>query len=183
MFYYVVVVSVMEIKTYSCTGHRPHKLNQEYDYDGPCTKYVYKEILRILAEDSPDVCISGMAIGADTLFALAALELEIPLIAALPFIGQENRWPEKSKKIYREILNNPLTTKKVVSEGGYSAHKMHLRDMYMVDEADKVLAVFNGTKGGTYYTVKYAIKNDVDIIYVDPDAWKEKDEEQLSLFD
>ena len=166
----------------ACTGHRPHKLNGEYDYDGPCSEYLIGEITRILIEEKPDMAVSGMAIGADTLYALVCLELGIPLLAAIPFIGQEKRWPAKSQRLYNKILSNSLTTKKIISEGGYSVEKMHIRDNFMVDETSKILAIYDGTKGGTHHTVQYAIKKNKDIIYISPNGWKRPDVEQPSLF-
>jgi len=171
------------MKIMSATGHRPHKLNGEYDYDGPCSKYVISEITRILVEEKPDKCISGMALGSDTLYALVCLELGIPLLAAIPFIGQEKKWPAKSQRLYKKILSNPLTTKKIISEGGYSVEKMHIRDKYMVDEANQILAIYDGSGGGTHYTVQYAIKNNKDIIYINPNGWKKPEAEQPVLFD
>ncbi len=90
------------------TGHRPNKLNNEYDLNGPCSSYLREEITKILLSEKPEKIVSGMALGVDTLYALLGIELQIPVIAAVPFIGQESRWPYKSQMLYREILDNPL---------------------------------------------------------------------------
>lgn len=172
-----------EIKIISCTGHRPSKLNKEYDYKGPCSTYLISQLTDFLVAEKPDKCISGMALGADTLFALVALQLGIPLEAAIPFKGQEKKWPYQSQQLYNKILDNPLTTKRIISPGGYSIESMHKRDRYMVDECDKIVAIYNGTKGGTHYTVQYAISEAVDIKYIHPDGWKEKAPQQNGLFD
>lgn len=176
----------MEIKVMSCTGHRPPKLNGEYDYDGPCSEYLISEITRILIEEKPDKAVSGMAIGSDTLFALVCLELGIPLLAAIPFIGQEKKWPAKSQRLYNKILNNLLTTIHIVSEGDYSIAKMHIRDEFMIDKLtykdSRLLAIYDGSGGGTHYTVQYAIKNNKNIIYINPNGWKKPEAEQPLLF-
>ena len=38
----------------------------------------------------------------------------------------------------------------------------------MVDNADKVIAVWDGSKGGTYNCVKYAEKQNKEIIVINP---------------
>jgi len=165
----------------ACTGHRPHKLNREYDYDGPCSRYLVSEITKVFTKEKPEKAISGMAVGSDTLFALVALEMGIPLLAAVPFAGQEKKWPSNSQKIYQKILDNPLTTRHVVSPGGYSLTKMQTRNQYMVDNCNKLLAIHNGSKGGTYNTIQYALNIGRDMIFVNPDNWK-NNVKQKSLF-
>ena len=45
---------------------------------------------------------------------------------------------------------------------------MQKRNEYMVDLADKVIAVWNGSTGGTYNCVKYAEKCGKEIIRIVP---------------
>ena len=45
----------------------------------------------------------------------------------------------------------------------YTPYCMQRRDRYMVDHAALVIAVFDGTSGGTRYTIDYAIKKGVPI--------------------
>ena len=45
-----------------------------------------------------------------------------------------------------------------VSEPGYAAWKMQVRNKWMVDNSDLVLALWNGTDGGTANCVRYAEK-------------------------
>jgi len=58
----------------------------------------------------------------------------------------------------------------IVNTGGYSAYKLHLRNEYMVDNSDKLIAVFNPAKtsGGTFACLKYAKSVGREIIYIDP---------------
>lgn len=153
----------------AATGHRPDKLGREYDYNGPITTWIRQEIEKILIDEKPTKIISGMAIGVDQIFALVGLKLNIPLLAAIPFEGQEKRWPKSSQKIFYDILNNPLTEQVIVCEGGYAGYKFIRRDHYMVDNCNKLLAVYNGDEsGGTWQTWKYAIKNKCPIIRINP---------------
>jgi len=157
----------------SATGHRPEKLGFEYDLAGPYFDYIREEFRKIIIERKPDKCISGMALGTDQLFALVSIEMQIPVIAAIPFTGQESVWPQKSKDLYHEILSNPLVEEFVVFEGDYQPWKMLKRNCWMVDNSDAVAAVWDGCKGGgTYHCVEYARSKDKEIIYINPEGWR-----------
>ena len=155
------------------TGHRPKRLGNEYDYKGPYSDYIDFELRRIIEKLKPTHMISGMALGVDTIFAHLALEKNIPLIAAIPFEGQENNWFPKSQKEYFDIINNSLTEKNYISEPGYAAWKMHTRDRWMADNCDHLIVVWDGQSGGgTYNTLQYAIKNYCPHTLIDPNGWR-----------
>ena len=156
----------------AATGHRPNKLNNEYDMRGPCSNYIRDQIQIYLDKFKPEKIISGMALGVDLIFALLALDNKIPVIAAVPFIGQERIWPDISKKIYFDVLNHPLVKITVISEGGYEAWKMIIRDHWMVDNSDLLIAVYNGDKdGGTAKTFQYATKMKKQIVVINPNDY------------
>ena len=160
------------------TGHRPSKLNNEYNLDGPISEYIRSKIIIILDKIEENRCeidylISGMALGVDTLFALLAFRRGIKLIAAIPFEGQEKVWPQSSKSNYSLILNNPLTTKKFISEPGYATWKMQKRNEWMVDNCDLLIAVWDGSEGGTANCVKYAKKVKKPILHINPLNFKQ----------
>lgn len=154
------------------TGHRPNKLNNEYDLKGPLTKAIAFEVYRIFDELRPTQIISGMALGFDMILAICAIRKNIPFIAAIPFAGQELKWPHSSQVLYRTILESSLCSPIIVCEGEYAPWKMHRRDEWMVDNADKVLACWDGTKGGTGYTVEYATKINKPLIRINPKELK-----------
>lgn len=53
--------------------------------------------------------------------------------------------------------------------GKHSNQKLQLRNIYMLDESDLLIAVYNGSgKGGTYNCIKSAKGKKMPIIYVDP---------------
>ena len=57
----------------------------------------------------------------------------------------------------------------------YSSGCYHARNRYLVDHADSVLALYNGsTTGGTAYTVKYAYQRNEEIVIIDPTAVERK---------
>ena len=145
----------------SGTGHRPDKLAWGYKKEG--IEFLVSVATVKLEELKPSEVISGMALGWDTGLAIAALRLNIPLIAAVPFLGQEKQWPEQSQRLFNRILEKAKRVE-IVCSGEYSAWKMQVRNNWMVDNSDKVLALWNGTEGGTSNCVKYARKQNKEII-------------------
>lgn len=148
------------------TGHRPPKLGG-YILPNPTYKYVCQQTEKFLLQEKPDKVISGMALGFDMWLANVAILLGIPFIAAVPFAGQEKAWPDKSQRVFNKLLEKAAEVV-IVSEGGYTAAKMQVRNEWMVDRADKVIAVWDGTPGGTGNCVEYAKKTGKEILRIDP---------------
>lgn len=150
------------------TGHRPDKLG---GYKLPNETYirVCQKIDAALKELKPEKVITGMALGIDQWAAMIAHKLQIPYLAAIPFEGQEKAWPEASQKTFR-LLRKLAAEEVIVSPGGYSADKMQVRNIWMVDNCDVLIAVWDGTKGGTGNCVEYAKSVNKQIYYIDPRA-------------
>ncbi len=153
------------------TGHRPDKL---YGYDLNNEKWLkLKEYLKdILRQYSPDEAISGMALGCDTIFALAVLELKeegfpIDLRCAVPFKGQERIWSTPDKRKYNDILSKADFVD-ILTEESYKPYLLQKRNEYMVDNSDLVIAVWDGSSGGTKNCIDYAKKKGKDILYINP---------------
>lgn len=152
------------------TGHRPDKLpNKETGYRIPNPTYIHvcQKIDKALKEFKPEKVITGMALGVDQWAAMIAHKLNIPYLAAIPFENQESKWPEESKKTFR-LLRKLASEEVVVSEGEYSSIKMQIRNQWMVDNCDKLIAVWDGTPGGTGNCVKYAQSINKDIFFINP---------------
>jgi len=143
------------------TGHRPPTLFKENPYSFANKSKLIDFIVDIIDNLESDGIfieriISGLAQGWDNCLAHAAIEVEIPLLAAMPFKGMEKNWPKAAQKDYEYILTNAEKIV-LVSEGGYSNHKFFLRDKYMVDNCDLLLALYSGiSKSGTGITIEYA---------------------------
>lgn len=150
------------------TGHRPSKLGNDYKLKSPLIKWIRNEIEVIISANEPDELISGMAQGIDTLFAKIAMFMDIPLIAAIPFLGQEDKWSDDDKILYKKILSWFRTKKVVVSRGGYEPWKMQKRNEWIVDNCDLLIAVWDGSTGGTKNCVKYAKKKSRNMIVINP---------------
>lgn len=97
-------------------------------------KKMFKERL---VEMNAKEAISGMALGVDTIFALAVLVLkeegyDINLVCAVPCQNHPCRWPEESQKLYQKILSQADEVV-LVTDAPYSARLMRARNEYMVD--------------------------------------------------
>lgn len=147
------------------TGHRPNKLG--FYKPNPLQSWIRSEITGLLSELKPQYTIVGGALGVDTWAAEISKELGIPYILAAPFTGQEKMWPDQSQSHYH-FLKSLAKEYVVVCDGGYAAWKMQKRNEYMVDRCDKLIAVWDGTPGGTGNCVGYANKIGREIIRINP---------------
>lgn len=168
------------------TGHRPDKL---YGYDLNDTRYsalnrrIYDAISTLALEYDEIDFYSGGALGVDTLAFLLVNKLKrysitckIKNILAAPFLHQDVKWSRGDVERYTKIKRNaddviyvdmlddyrmsslPIDT--------YHPDKMKARNRYMVDNSDIVIAIFDGSNGGTAHTVKYASKQGKKIITI-----------------
>jgi len=165
----------MEKKTLAFTGLRPQKLPFEFEEESlayiALKKFLKEQIVELIEKENLCRFISGMALGVDQLCAEIILELkkeyqEITLEAALPCPEQDKIWKQSCREKYRAILEK-CDVIYVVSDV-YTHYCMHVRNRYMVDKCDIVLAVWDEKPGGTASTVKYAMKLGKEVIAVDP---------------
>ena len=110
-----------------------------------------------------------MARGCDLYFAEAVLELRdagagVKLIAMLPCPSQAARWDARTLERYRQILARCDEVR--VLEAAYSPGCMLRRNRAMVDAADVLLTVFDGSEGGTAATIRYAKRRGTEIVPV-----------------
>lgn len=138
--------------TVMVTGHRPQRLRGQ-------EKKISAEMARLMAELKPDKAISGMAAGADQIWAMAALDGGIPLYCYFPYPRQKYRPQEQY------IVENACGISNICSE--YSRESYYIRDCAMVDDSDVVIAVWDGIEqGGTWNTIKYARDKGKKIYYI-----------------
>jgi uncharacterized phage-like protein YoqJ len=149
------------------TGHRNQKLGG-FQLPNPTYIKVCQAIEKNLLQLKPEKVISGMALGYDQWLANIAIKLKIPLIAAVPFKGQESVWAKASQAAYNRLLTKASEII-VVNEGGYSAHKLQLRNEWLVNHCDLLLACWNGDESsGTYNCINYAKLKNKEIIFINP---------------
>lgn len=164
------------------TGHRPQKLPERYDYNYDSVAYQeLKTVLKqVIIENNITDAWTGMAHGVDLAFAAAVLELRdskypIKLHCAIPCKDHKSKMFGDALKLYEYILEK-ADEKLLVSDENYAPYLMQKRNEYMVDHSTKVLAVCNmneitSERSGTRNCIEYAVKNNKDIIYIDPDTF------------
>ena len=148
------------------TGHRPEKLTRS---EGEIKKELEMQIRQSVA-DGMNVFITGMARGADIWAAQIVLKLrdecpEIELMCACPYEGFEAGWSQDWRRQYRGVLESADSIEYICS--GYSRSCFRIRNEWMVDRAARVIAVFNGERGGTKNTIDYARKTDVPVVLIE----------------
>lgn len=153
------------------TGHRPNKL-YGYNLNNEKNLELKEKLKKILIDNKCTEAITGMALGVDTIFALAVLELKdegynIKLHCAIPCRNHSSKWIKESVDLYNDILSKADVVKLVTDET-YKPYLMQIRNEYMVDLADKIIAVWDGSSGGTANCVKYAQKKNKEIIRIIP---------------
>lgn len=155
------------------TGHRPEKLPWGGDEADPrCVKL--KEELRCTLEGAYLAgCrhfICGMARGCDMYFAEAVLALRsrregVSLEAAVPCDSQADSWRADERRRYEHILAECDEVSFVAH--AYSPGCMQRRNRYMVERSEVLIAVYNGTAGGTMSTILLARRAGLRVITID----------------
>ena len=163
-----------QAETCCFTGHRPDKLPWGVREDDPrCTDLKARLAAALEAEYDAGTrhFICGMARGADLYFAEAVLALrerrpDVTLEAAIPCEEQDRRWTHGLSERYDRLLAE-CDSRTLVSRA-YTPECMMRRNRYMVDNAGTVLAVFNGSPGGTFNTLRYAVGLGRKIVEIEP---------------
>ena len=108
--------------------------------------------------------IAGGALGFDILAEHVVIELKGRLTLALPCPPKEQtaRWTKDQQIVYNEILHK--ADEVLVVSPHYVNGCMQKRNRFMVDKSAKLICYLRKNKGGTFYTVNYASKNDKKII-------------------
>ena len=154
------------------TGHRPEHLPWGEDETDPrclALKALLRRALRALSARGYTRFLCGMARGCDLYFAEAVLALrdagELPeaeLVAMLPCPSQPARWDGRTRARYAALLGRCAEVR--VLEPEYSPGCMLRRNRAMVDAADVLLTVFDGSEGGTAATIRYAKRRSVELL-------------------
>ena len=156
------------------TGHRPERVGG-YLIPNPIYDYVISEMKSYILAIKPEKIITGMALGVDTWAASVAIELGIPFIAAVPFLGQADRWQASERHKYVALLSKAVEVV-MVSEDGYAEEKLQTRNEWIVDHSDEMLVVYDGKPGGgTKRCAKYAAKKGVLIKFIVPKVEEESE--------
>ena len=147
------------------TGHRsvPDDLARE-------TRDVLEKAIRSLARHGVTSFRAGGARGFDCMAALAVLAVrdnefpDIKLDLFLPCKDQTKNWKLWEKAQYAYILKK--SDSHVYTSDKYYSGCMHKRNRAMVEGSDFCIAFYDGSPGGTAYTVDYAASRGLQIINI-----------------
>ena len=149
----------------SCSGHRPSYFPCKYNEKDRWLIGLKWSLFNWLKEqeDISLVC-TGMALGWDTLVAQACVKLEIPFEAHIPFRGQQNNWPVKSKIQYESLLKKAVNCHYIYES--FSDSAFIERNKIMVDKCDVLIILLDPktNKGGTLRAYNYAKSKNKEII-------------------
>ncbi len=137
-------------KSCAFTGHR--SLGEDFN------KRKLRKAIQGKIKAGVDTFYTGMAKGFDLLAAEYVLSFkrktpQIKLIACIPCEGQSKYFPDEEKRLYEKIML--AADERVVLSDHYYNGCMRVRNEYMVDRADCLIAYCTQPTGGTASTVRY----------------------------
>ena len=168
------------------TGHRPTKLGgydlSQHGYQG-LQNHLETIIEMNLQNYEVVVGHSGLALGADTIWSKAILAMRnkypgrVKFHAEIPMMSQASVWFKKAdidfwqeqvatadfKTVYGDLSEFPEDQHKKLS-----SKFLDDRNRGMLDHSDELLAVWDGSKGGTGNAVAYAKKTNLKTIVIEP---------------
>lgn len=136
-------------KSCAFTGHR----HLGVDFSEKSLENAVKEAIK----EGVETFYCGMAMGFDLLAAekVFALKKEFPkvrLVACVPCYGQEKSFSKEDKARYIETLKK--ADERILLSERYYRGCMQVRDKYMAERADMLIAYCKKETGGTAYTVQ-----------------------------
>lgn len=151
-----------ENKRVCFTGHRPEKLGITEEE----AKKLLKKEIENAVKDGYVTFISGMARGIDMWAAELVLEEKkknpnLRLICASPYEGFETRWRAEERERYSRIMKEADLVRYICRRFDYSCFQ--IRNEWMVNHSNRVIAAYNGTSGGTKNTIEYAKTKNTEI--------------------
>ncbi len=163
------------MKTCAFTGHRPQNLPFGFsESDILCTKLKDKLqglVIDKIENDGIINFMTGMALGTDLFAAEIVIKLHklypyLTLGAVIPCENQCDRWSAEQQNRYYDILKQ-CTYKKVLQKE-YTPDCMPKRNKFMIDNADCLIAVWDGKMSGTGQTVQLAKDKGIPITVLNP---------------
>ncbi len=149
-------------KSVCFTGHRIVKRDlEEKDIE---------KVIKELINEGYENFLNGMAMGFDLLCFKILLKLKeekfpfIKLVACIPCLNQNLKYPAKIKRLYEEYLEKADYT--VIISDVYTEYCMKERDRFMVDSSAVCISYLYKSTGGTYYTTSYAVEKERKVVYI-----------------
>ena len=146
------------------TGHRNIDKNDEMTIVRELEKAIEAEIV-----DGVLDFYNGAAYGFDLMAAQVVLQMKnkyknIKLHLIIPNEKQSLKWEEEQIRIYEFVKNNADSVE-ILSEH-YFRGCMQIRNRMLVDKSDVCICYIRKDSGGTAFTLNYAKKKGLKIIYL-----------------
>ena len=141
------MINIIKEKTLAVTGHR--KLQADLNIE-KLEKLFLTEI-----QNGIDTFLIGMAIGFDSIcfqiLEKVRLTKDIKLIACIPCKNQNAKFTKEQNIEYKRQLQS--ANDKIILSSEYTPYCMMKRNMFMVDNACKLICYLRENWGGTYNTI------------------------------
>ena len=111
--------------------------------------------------------LCGMAFGfdieaAETVLALRQELAGVRVVAIVPFEGMQRGFSEEWRRRFEHIVAE--ADEVITLAPKYSVEVYAVRNNFLVDNSSAIIAYFDGSKGGTAYTVRRAVKGLLRIV-------------------
>ena len=144
------------------TGHRSYR----HEADDRLHRTI-----RMLHAAGSRIFLSGMAVGFDLAAAEAVLacKVDLPdirLTAVIPFLGQQQRFSPDDRIRFERIA--AAADVKIILSEIYQPNVYAFRNDYLIDHAATLVTWYDGTSGGTRYTIERALARGRKLIHLHP---------------
>lgn len=146
------------------TGHRPQSLSpSEQEWTGQVLPALMHSLR---TSHGMQVAISGFALGADTIWAQAALEQGIRLWGYIPSPDQSKRWQASERALHLELVSN--ASRILVHGESHDNRWFRARNEMIVRDSNVLVAVHKEGKstGGTAAVIRKALASGKRLIRV-----------------
>ena len=157
-------------KTLCFSGHKTEKLSGSRNEFNLMIQTLIYEINKAIM-DGYDTFMFGACYGFDLICAEQVLIRKrivrytdpdkIKLVAVVPFEDQAAKWKERDREKYFDILSG--CDEVITLYKQYHSECYHERNRYMVDNSSRLICCYDGSDGGTGYTVEYAKSKSIDV--------------------
>ncbi|WP_300103116.1 SLOG family protein [uncultured Alistipes sp.] len=150
--------------TAAFTGHRT--------YDGTAGETLAAAVERAYMRGYRTF-LTGMAMGFDlaageAVLALRAKHPGMRLVAVIPFRGQEERFSAEDRARFRTV--EAASDKVVILSETFHRGCYAVRNRFLADNASLVVAWYDGSSGGTQYTLRRAFARSLEVWNLHPAA-------------
>lgn len=163
-----------EMRRHRCCfiGHKPEKLHVSEE---SAKAWLSQQIDQAI-QDGFVTFISGMAMGIDIWAGQLVLEKKashpgIHLIAVTPYPTFSWRWSEEWKQAYTALWE--AADHRVTICKGFQQEAFDLRNKWLVDHSSRIIAFFNGSSGGAFNTLEYAVSEGLEHIEYETERQRE----------